>query len=363
MYLSKCLPELVNIGINYMGNADTNKTGRVLSVVIPTYNCHKLIERHIASVMEWGDLAFEIVIVDSQSTDGTLEYIKTNLKHPNIKVITRDRGLYESWNEGIAATSGDWVYISTAGDTIERTHLVHLMELGRESSVDVVISSPTFINENGSPHSDLGWPPSKIVKSYGRGSFFEADTTVVMMLSYLYCPQAVLGSSASNLYRGQHIRKRPFPVNFGGAGDTAWIMRNANETSLLFTPHIGSKFCVHDKNHTDLKVDRGFILQSLLEEKAVLIKKLGLALPNLDYLAELSLFNEANSLHRKKRAAWHGNQRFPMKFFVFFLLLVKYIFYRSLLARKHQQFKNSIILANSISRQLANSISRHTRAS
>ena len=58
-----------------------------------------------------------ISVVDSRSTDGTLNIIRYRLQHANIRFIERDRGLSESWNEGVAATSGDWIYISTAGDT------------------------------------------------------------------------------------------------------------------------------------------------------------------------------------------------------------------------------------------------------
>ncbi|NBP89881.1 MAG: glycosyltransferase [Opitutae bacterium] len=53
-----------------------------LSVVVPTYNCASLIARHIASMQNWLDLADEIIVVDSQSTDGTNELIRQNLNLP-----------------------------------------------------------------------------------------------------------------------------------------------------------------------------------------------------------------------------------------------------------------------------------------
>ena len=89
-----------------------------------------MMERHLEAMALWSDLADEIIVVDSRSTDGTLDIIRSRLRLPNLRIILRDRGLYESWNEGIAATSGDWVYVSTAGDTIERDQLLHLLDLG-----------------------------------------------------------------------------------------------------------------------------------------------------------------------------------------------------------------------------------------
>ena len=98
---------------------------------------------------QWIDLAHEVVVVDSRSTDGTLALIRRRLRHPNIRIIERDRGLYASWNEGIAATTGDWVYVSTAGDTIERAQLVRLRDCGEASQADVVVSPCGFVDEAG----------------------------------------------------------------------------------------------------------------------------------------------------------------------------------------------------------------------
>ena len=46
------------------------KSRQALSVVLPTYNCAKLMERHLASMFGWLDLADEVIVVDSRSTDG-----------------------------------------------------------------------------------------------------------------------------------------------------------------------------------------------------------------------------------------------------------------------------------------------------
>jgi glycosyltransferase involved in cell wall biosynthesis len=204
-------------------------------------------EAHLASMAEWLDLAQEIIVVDSHSADGTLDFILAHLHHPDLRVIQRDRGLYASWNAGIAATRGRWVYISTAGDTIERNHLLHLMALGEAAHADAVVSAPRFVGEDGQPREDLHWPPSALLDEFGTGRAFWFDPWAAQYLAFLYCPQSLLGSSASNVYRGDHLRSRPFPCEYGGAGDTGWIMRYAAETRLCLTPAIGSAFCIHDR--------------------------------------------------------------------------------------------------------------------
>lgn len=216
-----------------------------LSVVLPLYNCRHLIESHLDSMENWIDLASEIIVIYSHSTDETLECLRARLKHPGLRIIERNRGLYESWNEGIAATREKWVYISTVGDAIERHQLLRLINLGERSGSDVVVSAPRFVDEDGKPHKDLGWPPSALLSEFGKTGAILFNPEMTQYLAFRHCPQALLGSSASNLYRGAHLRSRPFPTEYGRVGDTAWIMRFADETRMCLTASVGSTYCVH----------------------------------------------------------------------------------------------------------------------
>jgi len=59
--------------------------------------------------------------------------------------------------------------------------------------------------------------------------------------------KAILGSSASNLYRCDLLQRAPFPTDFGTAGDLGWILRHAAEISLGITPEVFSTFLFHSK--------------------------------------------------------------------------------------------------------------------
>ncbi len=246
------------------------QTTKTLSVVVPTYNCRKLIERHLDSLMQWADLAYEFIIVDSRSTDGTLEYLKSNLKHPRIKIIERDRGLYESWNEGIAATTGDWIYISTAGDTITRDHLSLLLNEGQMSQADVLISPQHFVNENGEelpPHIKM--KTANIYDGLKAKSLYEVSPSGSVYFAFMKAkPNALLGSCASDLFRGNHLRHRPFPVEYETHGDTAWILRYASETSILIINEPGAKFTLHEKTTANTQQQLRLILGRMLRVEA-----------------------------------------------------------------------------------------------
>jgi len=305
-----------------------------ISVVMPTYNCAPLMARHLESVVKWADLADEIVVVDSRSTDGTLDIIRAGLSHRNLRIIERDRGLYESWNEGIAATSGEWVYISTAGDTIERTHLLHLLEIGERGDADVVISAPRFVDEVGKPRTDPGWPPREVVLGSGFAAPFVLSPDASFALAFMHFPCALLGSSASNLYRGTHLRARPFPADFKGSGDSAWVLRHAAQSRICFTQEVGSTFCMHPKEDqlTGEKWDE-------LQRKCADEKQRSLAQPGLNAALALLLGNhhrllgEIQAVQRERRSLWHDRPMTFAKLGAWFGLNVTYL-------RKRHRMKN-----------------------
>ncbi|MCX6889790.1 MAG: glycosyltransferase family 2 protein [Verrucomicrobia bacterium] len=281
-----------------------------LSIVLPTFNCASLMERHLQAMALWADLADEIIVVDSRSTDGTIDMIRERLRHPSLRIIERDRGLYASWNEGIAATSGEWVYVSTAGDTIEREHLLHLLNLGERSEADVVISSPRFVDEAGAACDDLGWPTSAGIASSGRKDPFLLTAEAGFVLTFLHCPSAIIGSSASNLYRGAHLRARPFPVGFEGAGDSVWILRYAAESRLCFTPQIGSSFCVHPKEE-EIRGERlAELVAKIMAEKQQALARTNVEGALIQVLANKHrLLGEVQSVQQERRRLWHLRPR------------------------------------------------------
>ena len=311
-----------------------------LSVVMPTYNCAPMMERHLEAMSLWADLAEEIIVVDSRSTDGTLDIIRARLRHPNLRIILRDRGLYESWNEGIAATSGDWVYVSTAGDTIERDQLLHLLDLGERAEADVVISPPRFVDEDGGPHADLGWPPQKIISKYGDGGPFVLSKVAAACLAFIHCPSCLLGSSASNLYRGDALRARPFPADYRGAGDTVWLMRHATSLRLCLTPRSGSDFCVHPKEAKISPQEAEAYMLKFIEEKVALAGRLCEAEPGPQWTglaAEAALYAKAKGLHLRRRNSWRRMRSSPLELLAWLRLTMTYGWYRARLGQQRNR--------------------------
>lgn len=270
-----------------------------ISVVLPTFNCLPLMERHLEAMEQWIDLAHEIIVVDSRSTDGTLDLIRRRLRHPNVRIIERDRGLYASWNEGIAATTGGWIYVSTAGDSIERDQLLRLRRCGEASRADVVISPCTFVNEAGLALPAKARRNPRLHQEMGGHDPVLLPPPVVRHLAFRSAgTHALLGSCASDLFRGDFLRARPFPLDYGTHGDTAWTLRHAHEMHICIVPEVGSTFCIHAKESTESKSSLMSTLDRMFEAEI----RSGVS------EAECELALKVRGLMRLRREAWHERQ-------------------------------------------------------
>ena len=105
--------------------------------------------RHVEGLRTWLDMAMEVVVVDSHSTDGTLDYLRANLRHPALRFTNHPPGLYASWNHGIAQIQSKYVSIATTGETITRDGVCKLVDAAESLECDVVISKPSFCDKSG----------------------------------------------------------------------------------------------------------------------------------------------------------------------------------------------------------------------
>lgn len=90
----------------------------MLSVVMPVYNERHLFEQTIEQVLakQVPGMDKELVIVESNSTDGTREVVEQYRDHPGVTVILQDRacGKGNAVREGLARASGDIVLVQDA---------------------------------------------------------------------------------------------------------------------------------------------------------------------------------------------------------------------------------------------------------
>ena len=87
-----------------------------LSVITVVFNNVRDIERTMLSVLGQTYSNIEYIIIDGQSTDGTLQLAR-QYQHRISKLISeKDKGIYDAMNKGLAVATGDYVIFMNSGD-------------------------------------------------------------------------------------------------------------------------------------------------------------------------------------------------------------------------------------------------------
>jgi len=94
-----------------------------ISLIIPTFNREKLLNKTIESVLNQTVSIDEIIIIDDGSTDNT-EEIVNNYKTDTIKYIyQKNKGVSNARNHGIKIASNDWLCFLDSDDIWESNKL------------------------------------------------------------------------------------------------------------------------------------------------------------------------------------------------------------------------------------------------
>lgn len=153
-----------------------------ISVVTVCLNTVDTIVNTIESVLCQTYENIQYVIMDGQSTDGTLEKIQQYENNPKVKVISeKDSGLYNAMNKGIDVCSGDYIIFLNSGDVfVDNTVIADVVEQ-MTVGVDIFYSNVIKIYENES-----------VVEKYpGKYTVFK-----LLMMGKMPCHQGIFASTS-----------------------------------------------------------------------------------------------------------------------------------------------------------------------
>lgn len=108
-----------------------------LSIIIPTYNSAKTLNRCLDSIVSQTFSDWEVLVMDGVSSDDTLKIAKS-YNDPRIKIYSEpDKGIYDAMNKGIKKSQGEWLYFIGSDDWLfDERVLVDV--LSEDSSYDVI---------------------------------------------------------------------------------------------------------------------------------------------------------------------------------------------------------------------------------
>ena len=150
-----------------------------LSVVIPTYNSERTIERCLSSLISQTYCDFEICIIDGASSDGTVTKANNFRSYFNhIRIVSeKDKGTYDAMNKGIDIAQGDWIYFLGSDDEIHDENVFSdIFKITPAKNCEIIYGN---VRING----DTPWAKD--------GQIYDGEFNIKQLLTKNICHQAI----------------------------------------------------------------------------------------------------------------------------------------------------------------------------
>ena len=134
-----------------------------VSIITVSFNSAKTIADTIDSVLSQDYPEIEYIIVDGDSTDGTVDIIRQNENRISRWISEKDQGMYDAMNKGIAMATGDVIGILNSDDVYMNTHVItDLMHLMKTQNTEVVFADLILVDSSNQ---------NKVIRYYDSGRF------------------------------------------------------------------------------------------------------------------------------------------------------------------------------------------------
>ena len=119
-----------------------------ISVIIVNYNGKELLQKCLESLFKIDYNNFEVILVDNNSTDGSMEFVTKN--HPNIIVVKLDsnKGFAEPNNIGAKIAKGEYLLFLN-NDTVTTTNFISEMIKVLEKDEKIAICQSLLLKPDG----------------------------------------------------------------------------------------------------------------------------------------------------------------------------------------------------------------------
>ena len=144
---------------------DFVKNKFILSIVIVTYNSEEYIERAINSVINQTINSWELIVVDGNSSDDTINIISKFKKYISYFISEEDLGIYDAMNKGINASSGTYISFLNSDDYYMPKYVEDLKNAQNKIKSTFFVSPVNLVNKKSQPIG-IYYPVNNHSKNY-----------------------------------------------------------------------------------------------------------------------------------------------------------------------------------------------------
>jgi glycosyltransferase involved in cell wall biosynthesis len=136
-----------------------------ISIITVVYNNAITISSAINSVLNQSHFDIEYIIIDGESTDGTLEIINKYQNKISIIISEKDKGIYDAMNKGITMATGDIIGILNSDDLYNSNSILEIVneEFQKDKNLQILYGDLVYVAKN-----DI----SKIVRKWNSCEYY-----------------------------------------------------------------------------------------------------------------------------------------------------------------------------------------------
>ena len=135
-----------------------------ITIIIATYNASSTLKRCLESILDQKTSDCELIIIDGDSSDSTLEIIKSFGDEIDVLISEPDNGIYDAWNKGINVSQGKWIMFLGADDQLfpnALSNYLHLLSSDKVvAEVDYICGRNELLDNDGNVLKVFGEPPN-----------------------------------------------------------------------------------------------------------------------------------------------------------------------------------------------------------
>ena len=109
----------------------------LVSVILPSYNHARFIEKRLKSILEQSYQNFELIILDDVSLDNSREIIEQYKHHSKVShvIFNSDNSgsTFKQWNKGIELATGRYIWIAESDDVAELDFLAQMVQVLKDN--------------------------------------------------------------------------------------------------------------------------------------------------------------------------------------------------------------------------------------
>ncbi len=206
-----------------MSETSVSNLSPSVSIVVPVFNGEKTIDLCISSLksLDYPEDAYEVIIVDGGSTDGTLDILKSHSSWTHIRLLNsiKQGGPSGARNKGIESVNRDVIAFTDADCIVTKTWLRNLVRPFQDPEVGGVAGEV------------VPFEPKSIAERYVAELDAQQDT-----LNHPFLPYS---QTANVAYRAQVFKQiGGFDENLVAAedADIAWRMQQQTTYKLVAAP-------------------------------------------------------------------------------------------------------------------------------